>query len=68
MEVITLSLTRSATFPVTTAGVSCNALVDTGTTRSCISEPFYNQLMLSWLLKAFCLSVISALLVAASVQ
>ena len=29
VEVITLSLTRDATFPVTIAGVNCNALIDT---------------------------------------
>ena len=40
MEVITLSLTRGATFSVTIAGVNGNALMDTGTTRSCISETF----------------------------
>ena len=52
VEVTILSLTRDAVFPVTTAGVNCNALIDTGTMRSCISEMFYNQLMLPQLLKA----------------
>ena len=37
MEVVTLSLTRSATVTVTIAGVNCNALIDTGATRTCIS-------------------------------
>ena len=60
MEVITLSITRGAVFPVKIAGVKCNALMDTGATRSCISETFYNQFMLLWLLKAFCLEVPSA--------
>ena len=60
VEVITLSLTKGATFPVTIAGVNCNALIHTGATRSCISETFYNHLILPWLLKAFCLSVTSA--------
>ena len=40
VEVITLSLTRSVTFPVTIAGFNCNALINTGTIRSCISETF----------------------------
>ena len=53
VEVITLSLTRGATFPVTNAGVSFNALINTGVTRSCICETFYNQFMLPWLLKGF---------------
>ena len=35
---------------VTIAGVNCNALIDTGTTRSCISETLYNHLMLPWVL------------------
>ena len=59
MEVITLILTRGATFPVTTVGVDCNALTSTSATKSCISETFYNQLVLSWLLKAFHLVVTS---------
>ena len=53
MEVITLSLTMGAAFPVTIAGVNCNALIDTGATRSCISETFYNQLMLPMVAKGF---------------
>ena len=53
MEVTTLSLTRDASFPVTIAGVNCNALINTGAMHSCTSEIFYNQLMLPWLLKAF---------------
>ena len=60
VEIITLSLTRGPAFPVTIAGDNCNALIDTSATRSCISETFYNQLMLPWLLKAFCLVVTSA--------
>ena len=51
---VTHSLTRGASFPVTIAGINCNALIDTSATRSCISEIFYNQLMLPWLLKASC--------------
>ena len=34
-------------------------IIDTGATRICINETFYNQLMLPQLLKAFCLSVTS---------
>ena len=56
VEVVTFILPKGATFPVTVAGVNCKALIDKGTTRSCISETFYNQLVLPWSLKAFCLS------------
>ena len=44
VKVVTVSLTKDATFPVTIGGVNCNALNDTGATRSCISEMFYNPL------------------------
>ena len=57
---MTLNLTRGTTFPVTTMGVNYNTLIDTSATKSCISETFYNQLMLPWLLKAFHLVVTSA--------
>ena len=60
MEVITLSFTRSATFPVTISGVNCNVLIDTAAMRSCKRETFYNQLVLPHLLKTFHLSVTSA--------
>ena len=35
VEVITLSLIRGATFPVTGVGINCNALIKTGAMRSC---------------------------------
>ena len=60
MDVITVNLTKVAAFPVTIAGVNCTALIDTGSTRGCVSETFYNQFMLPWLLKAFHLTVTSA--------
>ena len=40
MEVVTLSLTRGATFLVTIAGLNFNALINTSTTINCISETF----------------------------
>ena len=58
VEVITLSLTRGAVFPVSTAGVICNALIYTSATRSYISETFYNQLIMA--AKDFHLVVMSA--------
>ena len=35
-----------ATVPATLEHTLCNALVDTGTTRSCLSEEYYQQLLL----------------------
>ena len=49
VNVVTLSL----------AGVNCNSLINTGAARSCISETFYDQLMLTQLLKTFHLVVMS---------
>ena len=37
---------RGSTFPVQIEQVMCNALIDTGASRSCISEKFYKQLNL----------------------
>ena len=34
VDIIILSLTRGATFPVTTAGVYCNACINTGAMRT----------------------------------
>ena len=44
MEVISLTLTRGTTFPVTIAGVSFNALINTSATRSYISYTFISNL------------------------
>ena len=60
MDLVTVNLTKVAAFPVTIAGVNCNSLIDTGSTRGCVSETFYNKFMLPWLLKVFHLSVTSA--------
>ena len=34
---------RGTTFPATSNQTACNALIDTGTSRSCISDKFYKQ-------------------------
>ena len=39
-------MTVGATVPATLEHTLCNALVDTGTTRSCLSEEYYQQLLL----------------------
>ena len=53
VEVITFSLTRGATFSVTIAGVNCNPLIDTGATRSCISEIFLKPAYVTTVAKSF---------------
>ena len=43
---VTVGTTVGATVPATLEHTLCNALVDTGTTRSCLSEDYYQQLLL----------------------
>ena len=43
---VTVGTTVRATVPATLEHTLCNALVDTGTTRSCLSEEYYQQLLL----------------------
>ena len=43
---VTVSSTRTATVPVQIGKAQCNALVDTGATKSIISEEYFQQLML----------------------
>ena len=35
---------RGTTFPIAIQGTKCNALIDTGATRSCISEAYFKTL------------------------
>ena len=46
MELVTVVTTVGATVPDTLEHTLCNALVDTGATRSCLSEEYYQQLLL----------------------
>ena len=46
VELVTVGTTVGATVPATLENTLCNALVDTGTTRSCLSEEYYQQLLL----------------------
>ena len=46
MELVTVGTTVGATVPATLEHTLCNALVDTGVTRSCLSEEYYQQLLL----------------------
>ena len=46
MELVTVGTTVGATVPATLEHTLCNALIDTGTTRSCLSEEYYQQLFL----------------------
>ena len=43
---VTVGTTVGATVPATLGHTLCNALVDTGATRSCLSEEYYQQLLL----------------------
>ena len=46
MELVTVGTTVGATVPATLEHTLCNALIDTGMTRSCLSEEYYQQLLL----------------------
>ena len=46
MELVTVGTTVGATVPATLEHTLCNALVDTGVTRSCLREEYYQQLLL----------------------
>ena len=46
VELVTVGTTVGATVPGTLEHTLCNALVDTGTTRKCLSEEYYQQLLL----------------------
>ena len=46
VELVTVGTTVGATVPATLEHTLCNAVVDTGTTRSCLSEEYYQQLLL----------------------
>ena len=43
---VTVGTTVGATVPATLEHTLCNALVDTGATKSCLSEEYYQQLLL----------------------
>ena len=46
IELVTVGTTVGATVPATLGQTVCNALIDTGATRSCLSEEYYQQLLL----------------------
>ena len=53
-------MSTNATVPITIGKTTCNALIDTGATRSCMSEKYYQDLVVPQL-KSLChLSVTSA--------
>ena len=45
-NLVTVGTTVGATVPATLEHTLCNALVDTGMTRICLSEEYYQQLLL----------------------
>ena len=46
VELVTVGTTVGATVPATLEHTVCNALIDTGATRSCLSKEYYQQLLL----------------------
>ena len=44
IEQVVLGTERGTTFPIDIQGSKCNALIDTGATRSCISETYFKTL------------------------
>ena len=47
MEEVVIGLEQGTTFPTRIGTSMCNALIDTGATRSCISEKCYQNLSLT---------------------
>ena len=43
-EEVIIGTEQGTTFPTKIGTSMCNALIDTGTTKSCISEKYYQQL------------------------
>ena len=46
-EEVIIGLEQGTTFPTKMGTTVCNALIDTGATRCCISEEYYRKLQLS---------------------
>ena len=44
IEQVIIGSERGTTFPIAIQGTKCNALIDTGTTQSCISEAYFKTL------------------------
>ena len=47
MEEVIIGMEQGTTFPLKIGTLMCNALIDTGATRSCISEKYYQNLPLT---------------------
>ena len=47
MEEVIIGSEQGTTFPTKVGTTVCNALIDTGATRCCISEEYYRKLQLS---------------------
>ena len=46
-EEVVIGLEQGTTFPTKIGATVCNALIDTGATRCCISEEYYRKLQLT---------------------
>ena len=58
-EEVIIGLEQGTTFPTKIGNTVCNALIDTGVTRCCISEEYYRKLQLSKILITKCQCKIS---------
>ena len=47
MEEVNIGTEQGTTFPTKIGTLMCNALIDTGATKSCISEKYYQNLPLT---------------------
>ena len=57
---VMLNLDQGAVIPTTVQNKICNTLIDTGATRSCISEEFYKKIETTQLQSLYGLNVVSA--------
>ena len=57
---VMLNLDQGAVIPTTVQNKICNTLIDTGATRSCISEEFYEKIETTQLQSLYGLNVVSA--------
>ena len=61
IEEVRVGSTVGATIPVQVGQIKCNALVDTGANRSCISKEFYQQLMQPQIRSLYQMTVVSTM-------
>ena len=60
VTVVSVGTTTDASVPIQVGNSKCNALIDTGATKSVISESYYRELMLPTLKQVYNIDVRSA--------